>query len=141
MSSVNTALNSLTNSVDQLFRVVNETGFNPVADRFICFHCGRTNDVMNKIRRTKFNRPAVRKCDLRKCHKCRTRNQFPCCRYCKFNTRRPSPTRRPFPSRNNRNKRQAAVDSLVCPINDVLATAQTAQEVTQVCVCKNLLDH
>ncbi|CAL4076198.1 unnamed protein product [Meganyctiphanes norvegica] len=115
MPSVNAALNSLSSSVDQLFREAKATGISPVAVRGICFLCGRTQRVRNNIRRMRFNKRRPKHCKCR-CNRNRSRCSS-CCRG------------------RRRGKRQASGSQVanlpLCPINDVLGTAQTAREGTQ----------
>ncbi|CAL4167541.1 unnamed protein product [Meganyctiphanes norvegica] len=120
MPTVNTSINALTFSVDQLFRLTQNNAPDPelVGDRNICLLCGKIRNVKINITKTPFRKRPVKHCDRRKCS-----NRFPppCCRK---RGRRQVHFPLDFP--------QPGPDSLpVCPINEVLATAQTAQDATQ----------
>jgi len=115
MPDVDVAINDLTSSVDELFKLANATEINPVSVRFFCLFCGAIRRYRTRVHGWHYNTHHYHHCDHHKCHHCHHH-----CPHC---------------CHNHRWRRQAdggQVDNLpVCPIEGVKATAQTAQEGTQ----------
>merc|ERR1712002_984579 len=107
MPDVNTAINELTSSVDELFTLANATEINPVGVRHICLFCG----WVRRYRKSWYwPKKHYHHCDHHKCYHCH--------HYC------------PHCCKSHRWKRQAE-NLPVCPIDEVVATAQTARDGTK----------
>jgi len=114
MPDVNTAINSLTTSVDELFKLANATEINPVSVKTFCLFCGWIKRYRRRIHSGHYNHHNYYHCDHHKCHHC----HYHCPHCCN----------------KRRWKRQAddgSADLPVCPIDEAVATGQTAREGTE----------
>jgi len=104
LPDVNTAINGLTSSVDELFKLADATEISPVSVRHICFFCGRIRRYRKRVHGWHYNK-----------HHYNHHNYHHGHHYW---------------------KRQAdggsqSAPAPACPIDEVVATGQTAQEGTQ----------
>ncbi|CAL4076204.1 unnamed protein product, partial [Meganyctiphanes norvegica] len=109
MPDVNLAINALTNSVDELFKLANATEISPTSVRFFCLFCRRIRRYRKRFHGGHFN------------------NHH-------YHHHRPQHHHQSHHHGHYHGKREALgpVANAVCPINEVVAQAQTAREGTQI---------